>query len=200
MSETRELTRYARIGIAAIVVGIVTSVVGALWAHFTGLDLENSLGAEIYPAIPRGWQWQLIGQAVSLGGGLLVLGGATLAFLYKREMTWARAALGASLFTALMIILFGVIPNQWLTLTQATLEWTPQKVVVTLPPWLTLNNEVSISYAALKDAISGGYVVTVLGAIAVAMYQWQERSKRAASGPPPQRVSSYGRPLTRVER
>jgi hypothetical protein len=200
MSESRQLTTYFRAGLAAIAVGVVTAIAGALFAHFTGLPPENDLGAEIYPAIPRGWGWVLIGQVISLGGSLLALAGTTLAFLYKREMTWARAALGATLFSALMMVLFGIIPNEWLTLTQATFEWTPQKIFVTIPEWLTLGNEVSISYAAIKDIVSGTYVVVVLGAVAGAMYWWQEQEKKAQAGPPPEPVSRYGRPLTKVER
>ena len=147
-----------------------------MFAHFTGLPLEDGIGQEIYPSIPRGWGWELIGQVVSLTGFLLLMGGAALAFLYKRRMTWARAALGATLFSGLMMIIFGVIPNQWLTLTQSVWEWTPQKIAFTIPPWLVLNNDVSISYAAIKDIVSGTYSIVAIAGVAIAMYQWQERA------------------------
>jgi hypothetical protein len=127
-------------------------------------------------------------------GVLLLLAGLALGLLYKRELTWARASVGAALFVSLMMILFGIIPNQWLTLTQSVWEWTPQKIAITLPRWLVLNNDVSISYAAVKDIVSGTYSVVMLGAVAVAMYQWQERSKKAAA-PKPQAISSFGRPV-----
>lgn len=178
--------------------GVVVGIAGAVFAHYAGLPLTDDLGQDLYPQIPRGWLLELLGQIVSLGGGMLFIGGMTLAILYKRAMTWARAAIGAALFTALMLILFGIVPNQWLTLTQSVWEWTPQKIFLTVPPWLVLGYEVEISYAALKDIVSGTYVLVVTGAVAVAMYQWQERAKRAATGPPPQPVSQYGRPLTRV--
>ena len=200
MSESRQLNNYFRIGIGAIVIGVVTSLVGSLWAHFTGLPDMNSVGAEIYPAIPRGWGWVMIGQVVSLSGAVLAMGGAALAFLYEREVTWARASIGAALFTALTMILFGIIPNQWLTLTQATFAWTPQTIAFTIPEWLLLNNEVSISYAVIKDVVSGTYSVVVLGAVLVGMYLWQGRAMKAEKAPPPDPVSAYGRPLTKVER
>jgi hypothetical protein len=199
MADTAELRRYTQIGVAAMLVGAVAGIAGALFAHFTGLPTEDALGQDLYPAIPRGWLFEVIGQLVSLGGGLLLMAGVAVGFLYRRPMTWARAAIGASLFTTLMMILFGIVPNQWLTLTQSVWEWTPQKKVLTIPSWLVLNNEVEISAAAVKDLVSGTYVVVALGAIAVAMYQWQERQKRAETGPPPQPVSTYGRPLTKVK-
>jgi len=148
--------------------------------------------------VPHIWQVSMAAKIVSLGGILLAMGGLTLAFLYERPMTWARATLGAWLFTGLALIVFGIIPNEWLTLTQSTLEWTPQKIFLPLPRWLVLHNDVAISAAALKDMISGGYAVVALVAMAVAMYRWQERAKRAKV-PKPTPVSEYGRPL-RTER
>ena len=92
----------------------------------------------------------------------MAMAGVTYGLVYQRPLTWARASIGASLFVSLMLILFGIIPNEWLTLTQSTLEWTPQKTFFMLPSGLVLNNEVSISYAAVKDMIVGGYSVVVL--------------------------------------
>lgn len=199
MADTAEIRRYKLVGIGAMIAGAVAGVAGAVFAHFAGLPAQDALGQDLYPAIPRGWAFELIGQLVSLGGGLLFMAGVAVGFLYKRPMTWARAAIGASLFTTLMIILFGIVPNQWLTLTQSVWEWTPQKIALTIPPWLVLNNQVDISYAAVKDIVSGTYVVVALAAVAAAMYQWQERQKRARTAPPPQPVSTYGRPLTKVK-
>ena len=196
----KELSRYRLVGIAAMVAGCLVGIGGSLIAHFTGLPEFDNLGRELYPAIPRGWLIVVIGQIISLSGVLLLLAGVAVAFLYRRPMTWARAAVGASLFVSLMMILFGIIPNEWLTLTQSVWEWTPQKKAFTIPAPLALNNELSISLAAVKDIVSGTYVIVVLGAIAVTMYQWQERQKKAATAPPPQPVSRYGRPVTKVER
>jgi len=182
------------------VLGLITTVVGFMFAHFTGLDDLDNIGREIYPSIPRGWVWELAGQIVSIGGAVLVISGLTLGLLYERKMTWARAAIGAVLFTALMLIIYGVIPNQWLTLSQAEWEWTSAKIAVTLPALLVLNNEVAISYEVIKDSILQGYILGVTGALAVTMHQWQERQKKRAEGPPPKPVSVYGRPMTKIGR
>ncbi len=202
MLQTETHKRYLRLGLAAMMAGVSAAVLGALWAHFTALPVTDNLGRDIYPSIPRGWLWSLLGQIVSVGGVVLAIGGTALAFLYQRQMTWARAALGAALFAALMIIMFGIVPNQWLTLTQAQWEWTPQKIAFTIPSWLVLGNEVSISFAALKDMVSGGYAAGALAAVAFTMVRWQGRAAREPTVPTPvpEPVSAYGRPLRREGR
>lgn len=199
MAEERELQRYLRIGIILMILGFLTAIAGALVAHFTGLPALDDLNREMYPSIPRGWLFVLIGQLISLTGGFLIMAGMALAFLYRRPMTWARASIGGLLFTTLMMVVFGIIPNEWLTLTQSVWEWTPQKIALTIPPALVLNNEIQISYAALKDIVSGTYSIVALVAVGLVMYRWQEHQKKVASGPPPQKVSEYGRPLTKLE-
>ncbi|HEX9645620.1 MAG TPA: hypothetical protein VGC11_16635 [Acidimicrobiia bacterium] len=197
---TSRQNKQFTIGIAGIGLGAVVLAVGVLIAHFTGLPDQDAVGREIYPSVPRGWALVLVGEAIALGGVLLAMAGAAVAFLWGREMTWARAALGALLFTGLMIILFGIVPNQWLNLTQGPLDWNSRRIWLTVPSWLVLGNEVRISAAAVKDIVSGTYAVVALAAVVVAIYQWQEWKKRRAAGPPPQPVSTYGRPMTRAQR
>lgn len=202
MTEQRD-KNFSR-GIAALVVGLVLAIAGALWAHFTGLSELDDVGREMYPAIPRGWFFVLIGQLVSLTGVFIAMAGIALAFLYEKKMTWARASIGAFLFTGLMIILFGIIPNEWLTYTQAEWEWTSQKEWIPIPSALIGGNEISISAAAIKDIIAGTYTVIVTGAVAAAMIGWQKRDeiraslekRKAAKG----NVSVYGRPLQKADR
>lgn len=202
MAEQRD-KNFVR-GIAALVIGLVIALVGALWAHFTGLSEVDDVGRQIYTHIPRGWFFVVIGQLVSLGGTLLAMGGIALAFLYEKKMTWARAAIGGMLFTGLMIILYGVIPNEWLTYTQAEWEWTDQKLWVQVPSSLIGGNELNISAAAMKDIISGTYVLVVTGAIGAAMIAWQKRDEiiadRAKKKEAKGNVSVYGRPLQKAGR
>jgi hypothetical protein len=183
-------------GLGLVVLGIVVAVGAAFLVHTSEAEKFNEFGQEMFAGFPRGWQYALAAQIVSLGGVLIAMAGVTIAFVYGRSLTWARAMLGALLFAGLMFILFAVIPNQMLTIFQATLEWTPQKTFVTIPPFLVLNNDVSLSYATLKDMIVAGYVTTLLIAIPVAMYQWQvQTKKRREAGPKPTPVSRYGRPM-----
>ena len=181
-------------GIGLLLLGIVVALVGGFIVHAAEAPEVNEFGQEIFAGFPRGWVPALIGQIISLTGVLMSMGGILLMFVYGKPLTWTRAMIGGLLFTGLMFILFAIIPNQMLTLFQSTLEWTPQKIFLTVPPALVLGNEVAISYAALKDMIVAGYVTTLLIVVPVAMYQYQERAKKKDE-PKPEPVSNYGRPM-----
>jgi hypothetical protein len=194
-----------RLGVAGIVTGSVLLVFGVFAAHFTGLPETDSLGRELYPRIPRClgfegeacWVIPTSMQLLALIGSQLVFAGIAVGWILGKPLTWARATAGALLFTVEMLILFGVVPNEWLALTQGTWEWTNQKIAFTIPSWLVLNNEVSISYGVIKDVVSGGYSAVMLGIVAVTIYQLQERPKRKAAQAKSEKVSSFGRPLVR---
>lgn len=193
-----------RLGIAGVVLGLLMLAGGIALAHFAALGLTDSLGREIYPHVPRcawfesegGTCWVIptSGQVVALIGSQVLFAGIVIGWILYRPLTWSRATVAALLTTLEMLILFGVVPNQWLALTQGTFEWTGQKIAFTLPKWLVLNNDVSISYGVIKDVVSGGYSALMLGMVAVTAYQLQERTKRK-DAPKPPRFSSYGRPL-----
>lgn len=195
-----------RIGLIGVVAGFVLLAVGVLIAHFTHLPTHDALGRELYPFIPRCtflesdpatcWILPTLGQSIAFVGSQLAIAGIVFGWIYGRRLTWALATVAAFLFTLEMIVLFGIVPNQFLGLAQGTLDWSDQKVFLTIPKWLVLNNNVSISYAALKDMISAGYATTLLAAIAVGAYQLQERAKKAGQ-PAPEVLSTYGRPVVK---
>lgn len=190
MTERRQLIA----GLGLILVGTVVAIVAAVMVHMAEAPEVDQFGQEMYSWFPRGWVVATIAQSISLGGTMIAMAGMAFAFIWKKPLTWARAMLGALLFTGLMFIIFAIIPNQMLTLFQATLEWTPQKIFVTIPPWLVLGQDISISYAALKDMLVAGFATTMLFVVPIVMYQIQERAKRADT-PKPQPISDYGRPL-----
>jgi len=186
--------RHIIIGVGLIVLGFIIMLVGSVAVHMALAPEFDAFGQEVFPGAPRGWQVVLVAQIVAITGVLISMAGATYGFIWQRPLTWARAMFGSLLFAGLMFILFAIIPNEFLTLTQATLEWTPQKILVTIPRAVVLNNEISISYAALKDMIAAGYVTTLLILIPVLMVKWQERAKKEPTEKPAP-VSDYGRPL-----
>jgi hypothetical protein len=196
-SYVNERTR-AIIGIGAVLVGLIVTIVGSVVVHMAEAPEFDELGQPLFELVPRNWVLVTAAQSVALGGVLLILAGLAFGFLYRRKLTWARAMLSALLFAGLMTIVFAIIPNQMLTLFQATLDWTPSRIFLTIPAVLVMNNEIEVSYATLKDMIVAGYATTMLLAVPIVMYQIQERSKRADQ-PKPTPVSSYGRPL-RVDR
>jgi hypothetical protein len=186
--------RHIIVGVGLIVLGIIVMFGASMVVHMALAPEVDTFGQEIFPGAPRGWQIVLMAQIVAVGGVLMSMAGATYGFIWQRPLTWARAMFGALLFAGLMFILFAIIPNEFLTLTQATLEWTPQKIVITIPAVVVLNNEIAISYAALKDMIAAGYVTTLLIGIPVGMVKWQQHTKKAPTERPTP-VSDYGRPL-----
>ncbi|MCL1599807.1 MAG: hypothetical protein M3094_11525 [Actinomycetia bacterium] len=181
-------------GIALILLGLVVTIVASVVVHMAGSAEVDEFGRQMFPGVPRGWQMVTLAQLVAVGGVLISMAGATYGFIWQRPLTWSRSMLGALLFAGLMFILFAIIPNEFLTLTQATLEWTPQKTFLVVPSFLVLNNDVSISLAVVKDMISAGYATTLLILIPVIMYKWQEREKKQDVAKP-EPVSRYGRPL-----
>ena len=190
-------------------VGGILLIAGIAAAHFTGMPTHDSVGREIYSWIPRCaffegdpvtcWVLPTTSQIVALLGSQIAMAAILYGWIYGRDMTWALATLGAFLFTLETMILFGIVPNQWLSLTQGTLDWSANRVAFTIPSWLVLNNEVSVTFEVLKDAIAGGYSAALLGGIAVIAYQIQERAKKAGQ-PPPTTTSTYGRPVVKGDR
>ncbi len=191
-----------RIGVIGLVVGAVLFTFGVFAAHFTGLSETNNVGQEIYPHIPRCawfesgacWVLPMASKLIAFVGSQIALAALVFGWIWKRPTTWARATVGAFVFTLEMIILLGIVANEWLGLTQGTLAWTEQKILFSVPKWLVLNNDLHISFGVVKDMIVGGYSTIVVLAVAVGAYRLQEGAKKADQ-PKPQVVSGYGRPI-----
>ncbi|MGI9665596.1 MAG: hypothetical protein ACR2N2_00645 [Acidimicrobiia bacterium] len=181
-------------GVGLTLLGIVTALVGSFLVHTAEAPEVNEFGENIFVGFPRGWVPATIAQMIALGGVIMLLAGLTLIFVYNKPLTWARAMIGAMLFVALMFVIFAIIPNQMLTLFQSTLEWTPQKIILTVPPALVFGNEIAISAAAAKDMIVAGFATTMLFVVPIFMYQWQKRAA-TKDEPKPEPVSNYGRPM-----
>ena len=195
-----------RIGLVGVVVGFLMLALGVLVAHFTNLPLQDDVGRQLYSFISRCsflendpatcWMIPTLGQLTAFIGSQVMLAGIVFGWIHRRPLTWALATVAAFLFTIEMIVLFGIVPNEFLALAQGPLDWSNQKIFLTIPQWMVLNNDVSISYAVLKDLISAGYSTTLLVAIAVGAYQLQERAKKAGR-PAPEVLSTYGRPIVK---
>ena len=200
-------TQRQRIGVIGIVIGAVLFFAGVFAAHFTGLPETNQVGQDLYPHIPRCawfesgtcWIIPMTSKLIAFTGSQIALAAVVFGWIWDRPMTWARATVAAFLFTLEMLILLGIVANEWLGLAQGTLDWTEQRILVTIPKWLMLNNEVKISYGVIKEMIVAGYSTTVLVAVAVGGYQLQERAKRGDQPKPPV-ISGYGRPIIKGER
>ncbi len=180
-----------------MIAGIALLLVGIFFAH-AGFAPEPHRDNGFYLSwVPRHWLVFTGGQLAGFLGSQLLLAGAALAWVANQPMTWARALFAAWLAWFELVLLWGIVPSEWLNLTQGPLGWTNQQILFTIPPWLVLNNEISISYAVVKDAIAGGYHIFSLAiviAFAVVIQKWGkvEAPVTDSDGPAP---SPYGRPI-----
>jgi hypothetical protein len=197
-------TQRSRLGWTMMIVGTFLLTVAVIWIHFSSLPknvitdgVEAPLVVNYFNWIPRAWYWKVLGYLGAFAASQLLIGGAAIAWVLGHRMTWARAAFAAFLAWIELVIIYGIVPSEWLNLSQTDLDWSPQKIALTIPPWLMLGNEVSLSFAALKDVISGAYHGVMLGAAALFAVRVQQlnRPRKVVDKPVP--VSPYGRPLIR---
>lgn len=136
-----------------------------------------------------------------LGMGAIVLWG-------KRRpvgapLTWGEAIPGATFCFALMLWVYGVVPNQWLQWANNELEWNSAKVLVKSDQFTFFGDTVrlppfSMSYETLSHIIVSGIYGLFLG-LHVAMWAyWNDRSKKAEAQKQRElEPSTYGRPLVK---
>ncbi len=184
------------IGIGGLLAGFLIFAVGIVVAHFTNLPKEDTLGNDVLPWIPRGWQLYTLGQLTAVAGSQVMIVAAVYGWLWDKPLTWVRAGIAALLGWIELVIFFGIIPSEMLNLAQGPLGWT-SRTAFTIPSWLVLNNEVSISYATIKDALVAGYYTNAFIVLIVGIYMAQEWIKKRDEGQVVTKISPYGRPLTK---
>ena len=194
-----------RMGAALLVVGAVLMAVAVIVVHYSLLPREETVNGVLVPIqvdyfgwIPHNHWVKFGGYIVALIASQMMIAGAALIWVLNQPMTWARAAFAAFLTFMELIIVFGIVPSEWLNFSQTDLDMSPAKLVPGLnpiPTWLLLGNEVSISQAAVKDAVSGLYHVVMIGA--AGLFAWKIQDIGKPRPPQPEPVSPYGRPLVK---
>ena len=130
-----------------------------------------------------------------------ILGNVAVLLYAKRRpvgkvLTWGEAMAAAVAVFALMLIWYGIIPHQWLTMCDAFWNWRVERIL--FGPWDLLKPHrfipFTISYQTLRDI-----GVTVIYGAALTLHvaqwmHWQNRSKTKAIEIP---TTQYGRPLAR---
>lgn len=186
--------RRKLIGIGGLVVGSLVVAAGLTVAHFTNLPTEDAFGNEVLPSIPRGWQLYTLGQLTAVAGSQIIVLAAVYAWLWEKPLTWVRAAVGSLIGWFQLVLYFGIIPSEMLNLAQGPLEWT-SRTAFTFPKWLVLNNDVSVSWLTIKDALVAGYYTNAFVVLIVGVYMAQEWIKKRADAAPVVEISSWGRPM-----
>ena len=98
-----------------------------------------------------------------------------------------------------LVLLLGNVASEWLNLAQGPLNWTEQNDAFTIPGILVLQNEVGVSWGAIKDFISINYNMAALTAIILFAWKIQEWGQPLPEIDPSEadQVSPYGRPLVK---
>jgi hypothetical protein len=188
--------RRRRIGGGLLILGLLGVVLGVIWIHWSSLSPEQEVGFLNW--FPRGTIWKGIGYLIILGATTMALVGATFLWVLNQKMTWARATVAAFIAWIALVFFFGMVPSEWLNYAQTDLDWSSQRVAVSIPPFLVLGNTVELSWAMIKDSISMGYHIVMLGVAAVLALQIQKiKEGRPATAAPVEKKSPYGRPLVK---
>jgi hypothetical protein len=199
--------RRKSIGWGLLGVGLVTLVIAVVWIHYSSFSETHIVDGQEVPLVldqfdwvPRGWLSKGIAYLASFAASQMLVVGGLFVWVLNQKMTWARALFAAFVTWIELVLIFGIVPSEWLNFAQTDLDWSSQRTAVAIPSWLILGNEVNISWAAIKDSISMGYHIVMLGAAAVFTIQLQKmRQGRPASAEATQPRSPYGRPLVRGE-
>lgn len=198
--------RRRRIGVGLLILGFLGLVLGVIWIHWSSLPQTEIVNGVETPVVvdylnwwPRGTLWQGVGYLVILGATTMTFLGAVFLWVLNQRMTWARATVAALITFSALVFYFGMVPSEWLNFAQTDLDWSSQRVAVTIPPFLVLGNNVDISWAAIKDSIQMGYSLGLLGFAGVLAIQIQKikEGRPASAAAPAEKKSPYGRPLVK---
>lgn len=119
-------------------------------------------------------------------------------------MTWGEGYLAATFVFAWMLMVYGIVPNQWLAWADNELGWRSDSIGVPTPfgrLWpegVTFfgRGRLEITAQVIRDLIATLiYIVAFVGQI-VGWLWWQKRGKKTAP-PPAIETSAFGRPLVR---
>ena len=201
-------SRRKRIGWLLLLAGLAGLVIGVIWIHWASIpETELVDGVEVPVVVdqlnwfPRGMWWKAVGYLIVLGATTFALIGGTFLWILNQKMTWARATVAAVIAWMALVFYFGMVPSEWLNFAQTDLEWSSQRIALTIPPFLVLGNNVEISYAVIRDSIQMGYSLGLLVFAAVLAIQIQKMKEgRPAGAQPVEKKSPYGRPLVRGDR
>ena len=197
--------RRKSIGAGLLILGILGLGLGIVWIHWASYPdtilvdgVSTPYTVDFLDWFPRGTVWKGIGYLIVLGTTTMALVGAIFLWVLNQRITWARATVAALITWLALVFFFGMVPSEWLNYAQTDLDWSSQRVAVSIPPFLVLGNTVDISWAVIKDSISMGYHLVMLGAAAGLAIQIQKiKEGRPAGAAPVEKKSPYGRPLVK---
>lgn len=115
-----------------------------------------------------------------------------------RQTSWGEAMLGSAFVFMLLLMVFGVVPDRWVRLTDNEWGWSVEKMLftegqfidgnpITFPPMRMDLKKVSDIVVVIQ------HIVALVG-LPLLWLWWQKRDQKKAVAEP---VSDFGRPLVK---
>jgi hypothetical protein len=134
---------------------------------------------------------------------LCVLSGVIFMWLVRRPKselppTWAQSMLGATAVFALFLLVYGVVPHEWLTWADSSLKLREDRILFD-------TGAVEFSGRALRDIVASLIYIVFLVLNTVMWIMWQKRgtakpkASPAAATPEPAGTSAFSRPVTKKD-
>lgn len=122
-------------------------------------------------------------------------------------LTWGEAMVGGTWVFAVMLLVYGIVPHQWLTFADNELLWRPDKLLVGISSggvvWgndakdLGGTGRILINYQAIRDIVATLIYVVALGGQMVLWSIWQKRGRKKPGDVEETARSRFGRPVLR---
>jgi hypothetical protein len=149
---------------------------------------------------------------------LLLMVGVLVGVARRREpgrpLSWGEAFVAATFVFALLFVAYGVVPHQFLAMTDNVFKWRDDKIGIPVggiaigshhlfhKPYLLFPKGIPLTHGhfiitaqVLRDVIVGGIYAVLVGLQLYGWSWWQKRGKQPASTDV--ETSAYGRPLLR---
>jgi hypothetical protein len=112
--------------------------------------------------------------------------------------TWAQSMLGAVAVFGLFLLVYGVVPHEWLTWADSKLNLREDRILI--DTWA-----IDFSGRALRDIVATMIYIVFLGVNTWMWIAWQKRGTAkpkaapAAATPEPAGTSAFSRPVTKKD-
>ena len=134
---------------------------------------------------------------------LCVISFAVFMWLVRRPKselppTWAQSMFGAAAVFALFLLIYGVVPHEWLTWADSGLNLREDRILI--DTWA-----IDFSGRALRDIVATFFYIFFLGVNTWMWIAWQKRGTakpkpaKAAATPEPAGTSAFSRPVTKKD-
>ncbi len=137
--------------------------------------------------------------------------GILIVFLVGRRrppgtpLTWGEAIVGSTFVFGLMLLAYGIVPNEWLKWADNQLLWRPDKILLAISSKgikfgqtataIGGRGRVTVTYQAIRDIIAATIYILMLGMQVALWVLFQKRGRRPATEGAVERRSMFGRPV-----